>query len=122
MPRTRWIAEDECAAGGGDSIALSWTAPTNSRLVALHAHFATTPTTSENFVAFTDAAASSRRTTASNFDVVHLTVDPGADSIDDIDYSPDGEVLILKGDVFKATYTNTDDVGIGVEAIFAPVD
>ncbi len=99
---------------GGAAIILEEILPFNATLLQLSAHFSVAPLLAGDFIAEKVSKESA------DYDVVFGRIDPSQFSI--VDLICDDKVEFLKDDTVRITYTNPNNVTIGLELIFKEAD
>lgn len=94
---------------GAAAIAYSTPAITagKRKVISVMIHFNSAPTTSGNLTIKYDPA-------GALYDTQLLAVNPGSSSLTDIVWSPDGELLLVPGEVLTITYANADTKTYGI--------
>lgn len=99
---------------GGAAIILEKVLPFNATLLQLTAHFDAVPVLAGDFIA------EKISNVAADYDVVFGRLDPSQFSMEDL--ICDDKVEFLKDDTVRITYTNPNNVTIGLELIFKEAD
>ena len=97
------------------AIAVSRSALDQERLLGISLALNTAPTTGEDFTITLNA------NSGTTYDVLLYSLDLSTESVTDLVYIPDDQVILVAGDSVDVAYTNTDGRTYGVEIRTEPV-